>query len=204
MENKQHWEAVYQHKQPNEVSWFQTHPEYSLALIKNAGVMPAQAVIDVGGGASHLVDQLLAAGYQDVSVLDIAAAALTHAKTRLGAQAAQVTWLESDVTAFNPPKQYALWHDRAVFHFLTDAADRARYLEVLNAALQPAGHVIIATFAPDGPEQCSNLPVERYDADKLQAVLGAEFSLLETQSEAHQTPTGKVQHFLYFRLQQNT
>jgi trans-aconitate methyltransferase len=198
-ERKQHWESVYQQKSADEVSWFQIHPEYSLDLIRAAGVAKNQPVIDVGGGAAHLVDTLLDAGYADVTVLDIAATALEQAKTHLGTRAAQATWLESDVTAFIPPKPYAMWHDRAVFHFLTDAGDRAKYLAVLRRALPAGGHLIIATFAPDGPERCSNLPVERYDADKLQAVLGNEFRLLETRSEEHRTPAGKVQHFLYFR-----
>jgi trans-aconitate methyltransferase len=199
MERKQHWESVYRQKQPDQVSWFQSHPEHSLDLIQASGVTKDQPLIDVGGGASRLVDALLEAGYRDVSVLDIAAAALVHAQTRLAGRAAQVAWLESDVTAFIPPRQYALWHDRAVFHFLTDAEDRKKYLAVLRQAVLPGGQVIIATFAPDGPEQCSNLPVERYDADKLAETLGAAFSLLETRSEAHRTPAGKIQHFLYFR-----
>ncbi|QEP45171.1 class I SAM-dependent methyltransferase [Ectothiorhodospiraceae bacterium BW-2] len=180
-------------------------PEYSLNLIHNTGIKQTQPLIDVGGGASYLVDKLLAAGYQDISVLDIAAAALAHAKARLTpAQTQQVTWLESDITAFTPPKRYQLWHDRAVFHFLTTAEERKQYLTVLERALQPNGHLIIATFAPDGPEQCSHLPVERYDAEKLTQTLGADFSLLETQREAHQTPSGKVQHFCYFRLQKQS
>jgi trans-aconitate methyltransferase len=203
MERKQHWETVYQQKQPDEVSWFQTHPEYSLELIHATGMAKNQPVIDVGGGASRLVDKLLEAGYQDVSVLDIAAAALAHAGNRLGERATQVTWLESDVTAFAPPRQYALWHDRAVFHFLTDAGDRAKYLAVLHRAILPGGHVIIATFAPDGPDKCSNLPVERYDAEKFQATLGKGFRLLETRSEAHRTPANKIQHFLYFRCRRD-
>ncbi len=200
MSKKQHWETVYQQKQPGEVSWFQVHPEYSLDLIQATGIAKNQPIIDVGGGASRLVDSLLAAGYQEVSVLDIAGAALAHAQTRLGIAAAQVTWLESDVTAFIPPKQYALWHDRAVFHFLIDANDRAKYLAVLRQAVLPGGQIIIATFAPDGPDQCSNLPVERYDAEKMQKTVGADFLLQETRSEAHHTPAGKIQHFLYFRL----
>lgn len=204
MKRKLHWETVYQQKQPNEVSWYQVHPEYSLNLIRATGVARDRPIIDVGGGASHLVDQLLATGYQDITVLDIAAAALVNAHSRLGSRAAQVTWLESDVTTFEPPKQYALWHDRAVFHFLTDAPDRQRYLAILQHALPPGGHAIIATFSPDGPKQCSNLPVERYDATKLQATVGDAFKLLETRSEAHVTPANKTQHFLYFWLQRNT
>ncbi len=200
MERKGHWEKVYQQKRSDEVSWYQQHPEYSLALIRAAGIAENDPIIDVGGGASHLVDTLLQVGYRDISVLDIAATALAHAQTRLAEKAGQVTWLESDVTAFSPPRRYALWHDRAVFHFLTDPGERARYLDVLTRALSAGGHAIIATFALDGPEQCSNLPVERYDADKLTKVLGAGFSLVETRSEAHITPTGKNQHFLYFHV----
>jgi ubiquinone/menaquinone biosynthesis C-methylase UbiE len=200
MERKQHWESVYQQKQPDEVSWFQAHPHYSLKLIQASGIVKNQAIIDVGGGASRLVDKLLESGYQDVSVLDIAAAALEHAKTRLGKRAAHVSWLESDVTTFVPPRQYALWHDRAVFHFLIDANDRAQYLDILRRAVLPGGHVIIATFSPDGPDKCSNLPVERYDAEKLEKTLGADFSLQQTLSEVHQTPAAKIQHFLYFHL----
>ena len=201
MQQKQHWENVYQQKQPTEVSWFQTHPEYSLNLIQSVGIAQDQAIIDVGGGASYLVDKLLAADYQDVTVLDIAAAALDHAQTRLGNRAAQVTWLESDITTFEPPKQYALWHDRAVFHFLINSEDRLRYLVSLQRALPVGAHAVIATFAPDGPEQCSNLPVERYDAEKLHNIVGHAFKLKQTLSEAHITPANKIQHFLYFLLQ---
>lgn len=201
MQNKQHWENVYQQKQPTEVSWFQTHPQYSINLIQSVGINITQPIIDVGGGASHLVDKLLVAGYQDITVLDIAATALIHAQTRLGELAKQVTWLEHDVTTFTPPKQYALWHDRAVFHFLTYPQDRLLYLAVLNKALPIGGYAIIATFALDGPEQCSNLPVERYDAEKLQSALGDSFKLLQTISEEHTTPANKIQHFLYFLVQ---
>ena len=204
MQRKQHWEEVYRNKSPLEVSWFQVHPEFSLDLIEATGIGKDQPVIDIGGGASRLVDKLLAAGYHDVTVLDIAAAALAHAQERLGNQAAQVKWIESDITAFTPPRRYALWHDRAVFHFLTDPADRAQYLTALHQGLADDGQAIIATFALDGPEKCSNLPVERYDATKLRAVLGADFELVETRGETHRTPANKLQQFMYFRLRKST
>ncbi len=197
----QHWEAVYQQKQVDEVSWFQPKPTYSLDFISDSGIQPQQAMIDVGGGASTLVDALLDAGYQDVSVLDIAYTALQHAQTRLGERATQVTWLQSDITAFVPPKTYALWHDRAVFHFLLEAADRRRYIEVLHQALQPGGHLVLAAFSPTGPTHCSGLPIVRYDVALLMHTLGAGFQLLSTRQEAHQTPAGKTQDFLYFHLQ---
>ena len=167
-EHKTHWENVYRNKQPDEVSWFQQHPEKSLEIIREARVGLNDSVIDVGGGASGLVDRLLAAGYSDLSVMDIAGTALQHSKSRLGPAAARVSWIESDVLQFEPSRPYALWHDRAVFHFLTRESDRRNYLHVLQKALLPGGQVIIATFAPDGPEKCSGLVVERYDADKLQ------------------------------------
>jgi trans-aconitate methyltransferase len=199
-ERKTHWENVYREKQPDEVSWFQEHPEKSLEMIRVTEVGLNEPIIDVGGGASTLVDQLLHAGYSDVSVMDISGAALAHSRSRLGAEAGQVAWIEGDVTEFVPSRQYALWHDRAVFHFLTRESDRRNYLHVLQEALPPGGQVIIATFAPDGPEKCSGLAVERYGADKLQAALGAGFELLNTVKEAHRTPAGQLQHFAYFHL----
>jgi Trans-aconitate methyltransferase len=200
MDRKQHWENVYAQKQPAEVSWFQPRPEYSLRLIAAAGIDKALPVIDVGGGASHLVDNLLAADYRDVSVLDISATALAHTRERLGDRAAQVTWIEADVTAFEPPKTYALWHDRAVFHFLVDPADRLAYRQRLDRGLRSSGHLIIATFALDGPEKCSNLPVQRYSPETLSAELGGGYTLVETLSEAHVTPAQKAQHFVYCRF----
>ncbi len=200
MDRKQHWEDVYRQKQPNEVSWFQPKAEISIALIKASGIAPADPVIDVGGGASRLVDSLLDAGYRDVSVLDIAAAAMAHSRERLAGRAAQVNWLEADATAFTPPQQYALWHDRAVFHFLTDPADRSAYRKALDAGLCSGGHLIIATFAPDGPDTCSGLPVRRYSPEALSAELGEGFVLAETATETHQTPAQKEQRFVYCRF----
>lgn len=200
MDRKQHWEQVYAQKQPTEVSWFQPRPEYSLRLIAAAGVDKSQPIIDMGGGASRLVDNLLDEGYRDISVLDISAAALQHTRARLGGRAAQVSWIEADATAFEPPKSYALWHDRAVFHFLTDPADRQAYRQRLARGLRSGGHLIIATFALDGPEKCSNLPVQRYSPEALSAELGSDYTLVETLSEGHITPAQKEQRFVYCRF----
>lgn len=200
MDRKQHWEDVYRQKQPTEVSWFQPRPEISLNLIRASGIAPEEPVIDVGGGASRLVDCLLDAGYANVSVLDIAAAAMRHSRERLAARADGVTWLEADATAFTPPQQYALWHDRAVFHFLTDPADRNAYRNALAAGLRPGGHLIIATFALDGPDMCSGLPVQRYSPETLSAELGEGFELVETVTETHRTPAQKDQRFVYCRF----
>lgn len=196
MERKQHWEQVYADKKPEEVSWHQDNPGFSLDLIERTGIGMDAPIIDVGGGASRLVDALLDRGYRDITVLDIANSALEHAEARLGSRARQVEWLEADVTAFEPVRRYDLWHDRAVFHFLTDPADRGRYREALRHGLLPGSHVIIATFAPDGPEKCSGLPVARYSPEALQAELGDAFELVASESETHLTPAGKEQKFV--------
>ena len=160
--------------------------------------MPLDApILDVGGGASTLVDHLLDAGYTDVSVLDIASSAFTQSKARLGANATRVTWIEADVTHFEPSRSYAVWHDRAVFHFLTDAADRDRYLDVLRKALQPRGHFLLATFGPEGPTRCSGLAVQRYSVEMLKALLESDFELRGHEKEEHRTPMGGGQEFLY-------
>jgi len=196
-DRKAHWEAVYGQKGETEVSWFQKSPELSLELI--AALAPAlnAAIIDVGGGASRLVDELVKRDYRDLTVLDLAQAALQAAQTRLGAQAAKVTWIAADATQWRPARTYDLWHDRAAFHFLTEPADRARYVERLTAGLKPGGHAIIATFALDGPEKCSSLPIVRYDAAGLGAELGEAFALVETQAHGHVTPWGSVQKFQF-------
>lgn len=198
---KTHWESAYTVKAPTSVSWYQARPTFSLDWIGRVAPERDVPIIDVGGGASRLIDHLLDAGYSALSVLDISAAALAHARERLGARAARVKWYESDVTAFRAPQPFRVWHDRAVFHFLTDAADRARYLDVLRASLAPGGHVIIATFALDGPLQCSGLDVVRYDAAGLAKTVGDEFVLMEDARESHATPAGKVQSFTYARFQ---
>lgn len=202
-ERQQHWEEVYRGKEEGEVSWYQEYPDTSLQLIERAGLDSDAPVIDVGGGASMLVDNLLRKGFCRLAVLDISASAIECARQRLGDQAGQIEWLVADVTRFHPDHRFALWHDRAVFHFLTETEERHRYLEVLKSALEEGGYLVLATFAQDGPEQCSGLPVERYDTDKMQAVLGKSFALLESRRETHVTPAGKEQRFTYalFRYQ---
>lgn len=200
MDREQHWQSVYTRQPETGVSWYQASPEPSLGMIRAAAPAPEAALIDVGGGASTLVDHLLAAGYRDVTVLDIAEAALAAARRRLGARAAAAQWIAADVTAFAPPRRYQVWHDRAVLHFLTDEDDRARYREALDRALAPDGTVVIGAFAPDGPERCSGLPVRRYSADGLAEFLGAGYPLEETQSVAHRTPSGAAQQFLFCRF----
>ena len=190
-----HWQSVYTSKAENSVSWFEAEPAVSLALIALAGTPPDAAVIDIGGGASRLVDRLLERGFADVTVLDLSAAALDAARARLGARAAAVRWLVADATTWEPTRRYALWHDRAALHFLIDPADRAAYLARLRRALLPGGHAIIGTFAPDGPARCSGLPVQRYDAESLGAALGPEFQLLDSRRHTHRTPSGIEQRF---------
>ncbi len=192
-----HWEEVYATRATHEVSWYQIQPDTSLRLIARLGPRPDEAIIDVGGGASTLVDHLLAAGFVDVTVFDISATALAAVKARLGARAEAVRWLTGDVTRDRPPGPYRLWHDRAVFHFLTDPADRLAYVSSLSAALPAGGHAIIATFAEDGPERCSNLPVCRYSPEHLSAELGPGFVLVESLRETHLTPAQGEQKFIY-------
>lgn len=198
MQSKDHWEKVYTSKASDAMSWFQPHADISVGLIKATGVCRDASIIDVGGGASTLVDDLLATGYTNLSVLDLSAAALAAARNRLGEKAPSVQWIEADITKANPPyHQFDIWHDRAVFHFLTSAEDRAAYVQAVFRAVKPGGHVIVATFAEDGPEQCSGLPVMRYRADELHAEFGEAFSLQRHEKEAHHTPSGTVQQFVY-------
>ena len=192
-----HWEAVYRARDPATTSWFQSVPARSLELIRSTGIGTSIPIIDIGGGASTLVDHLLAAGYSDLTILDIAPTALVHAQGRLGTMAAQVSWIEGNVLQFVPPRRYGLWHDRAVFHFLTDPADRDRYLGALKAGLARGGHLILATFGPDGPTSCSGLEVQRYSATELQQVLGAGFQLEQSLLDQHLTPAGGRQQFLF-------
>lgn len=201
MQSCEHWEEVYGERAPDAVSWYQPHVTRSLALIEATGPGPETAVIDVGGGASTLVDDLLARGLTDLTVLDLSQTALDAARTRLGKAGEAVIWLQGDITSLTlEADRYDLWHDRAVFHFLTDAADRRVYLANLERALKPGGHLIMATFAEDGPEQCSGLPVCRYSPDALAAELGPGFELLERRRELHHTPGGKEQAFNYCRF----
>lgn len=199
-QRKEHWEAVYTEKSPLEVSWYQAEPRLSLELIEGTGLSREAAIIDVGGGASVLVDRLLDKGYRDITVLDLSGRALAHARKRLGPRGKDVAWFETDVTEFRPPRQYDLWHDRAVFHFLTDAADRRDYVETLKRSLAPGGHVIIAAFAIGGPEKCSGLDIVQYDSAKMAAELGEGFALVGEKIELHETPWGTGQKFAYFHF----
>lgn len=198
VEPKSHWEGVYRSKAPAEVSWYRPHLETSLALIAEAGLDRRSALLDVGGGESTLVDDLLGAGYGDVSVLDISEAAIEVAKARLGSSAAGVTWLVSDILRCQlPADRYDLWHDRAVFHFMTKPAQREAYVRQVARAVKPGGHVIVATFGPQGPTKCSGLDVVRYDANDLHGEFGPRFELLSHLTEVHETPWGAPQQFLY-------
>lgn len=198
VEAKNHWDTVYRTKAPDAVSWYRAHLERSLALIRRAAPDPSAAIIDIGAGESTLVDDLLAGGYRDITVLDISPAAIEVAKQRLGARAQDVTWLAADITETSlPAERYDVWHDRAVFHFLTGAEQREAYVRQVRRAMKPGGHVIVATFGPEGPEKCSGLDVVRYDADTLHGEFGPRFRLVEHATELHQTPFGTTQQFLY-------
>lgn len=196
-EAQSHWNRVYTTKAADAVSWYQARPRISLELIAAANLPVSAPIVDIGGGASELVDCLLDAGRTALTVLDISGAALDVARKRLGARAGCVRWIQADVREFAPPQRYDLWHDRAVFHFLTDAAQRHAYVERVLQSVKPGGHVIVATFAEDGPDRCSGLPVMRYGADTLHAEFGAPFELLEHSRETHHTPGGAVQQFVY-------
>jgi SAM-dependent methyltransferase len=193
-----HWERVYATKKPSEVSWYRPHLDISLGLIASATRNERARIIDVGGGESTLVDDLLARGYRKVTVLDISATALDVARQRLAARGERVHWLCGDVTTLPlEAKAYDVWHDRAVFHFLTDADERERYVRQVLRAVKPGGHVIVATFGPDGPTRCSGLDVVRYDYASLHGEFGARFELVDHVTEAHETPFGTIQQFLY-------
>jgi SAM-dependent methyltransferase len=196
-----HWEDVYTTKGENEVSWFQHSPAPSLDLIVQAGATPESGIIDIGGGASRLVDNLVEQGFEDVTVLDLSAAALAAARNRLeshfGAGAHRVQWIVADVTTWEPARMYDIWHDRAAFHFLTDPSDRDAYIARLGRGLRIGGHAIIATFALDGPEKCSGLPVARYDSASLGRTLGDAFRLIHTERHQHATPWESRQAFQF-------
>ncbi len=198
MQSKDHWEKVYSTKAEDEVSWFQEHAELSLKLIQGSGVQPSASIIDVGGGASTLVDGLCANGYRSLTVLDLSGAALAKAKARLGERGASVNWLEANVIeAGFPMHRYDVWHDRAVFHFLNTPEERQAYVQAVLRAVKPGGIVIVATFAEDGPARCSGLPVQRYSGDELHAEFGEPFLLLGHEVESHYTPGGNEQKFVY-------
>ena len=198
MGRREHWENVYGTRPETDVSWYQPYLARSLELILRSGIGPDARIIDVGGGASTLVDDLLDRGFRHITVVDIASSALEAAKKRLGARATQVRWLAGDITSLDLPSDaYDLWHDRAVFHFLTNETDRRAYLERVCCSVKRGGHVVLATFGPHGPEKCSGLPVVRYAADDLHAAFGNAFRLVEHQEEQHRTPWGTEQEFVY-------
>jgi len=195
---KAHWEEVYRTKRPDEVSWYRPHLDVSLQLIEEAAPNRDAQIIDVGGGESTLVDDLMTRGYRGLSVLDVSSTALKFAKGRLGDRSGAVNWICGDVTTFAfMPHRYDVWHDRAVFHFLTGPKERAAYVHQVARAVKPGGHVIVATFGPEGPNQCSGLNVVRYDPDSLHSAFGASFQLVKHLTELHQTPAGSIQQFTY-------
>jgi 2-polyprenyl-3-methyl-5-hydroxy-6-metoxy-1,4-benzoquinol methylase len=199
-QSKQHWDNVYSTKSADSVSWFQPVPDGSLRALRAIDASPQDSLIDVGGGASTLAASLHNAGWIDISVLDISAAAVQVARAHLATQADQIDWIVADITQWQPLRTYAIWHDRAVFHFMTTPEMRAGYGRALMAALPIGGHAIIATFATNGPEKCSGLPIVQYDADTIIAALPEGLTLLDQFLEAHHTPGGGVQNFAWFVL----
>ncbi len=198
MDAKNHWENIYAKKAPDAVSWYREHLETSLALVERATDVRTASIIDIGGGESTLVDDLLARGCKSITVLDLSEKAIEVTKQRLGAAAAKVHWIAADIERVELPRHaYDVWHDRAVFHFLTTPAQRLAYVRQTARAVKPGGHVIVSTFGPEGPMECSGLEVMRYDADSLHNEFGARFRLVESSKELHQTPFGKTQQFLY-------
>ena len=196
--DRRHWEDVHGRKRADEVSWYRPHLDRSLRFIDGAGLAKDAAIVDVGGGSSTLVDDLLDRGFTNLTVLDLSANALARSRARLGARAASVTWLVGDVTELElPARCYAFWHDRAVFHFLTDPSARARYVRAVHRALEPDGHVVVATFGPEGPERCSGLSVVRYSATGIHGEFGGEFEKVGSDEEIHHTPWGTEQEFVY-------
>jgi 2-polyprenyl-3-methyl-5-hydroxy-6-metoxy-1,4-benzoquinol methylase len=198
MDTQAHWEKVYGTKSPTEVSWFSPHLETSLALIERVACDRSASIIDVGGGESTLADDLIARGYHNITVVDIAQTAIEQTKKSLGSASEFATWVVGDITEAGLPEHfYDLWHDRAVFHFLTEPAQRLAYVRQVASAVKLGGHVIIATFGPEGPKKCSGLDVLRYDAESLHGEFGPRFRLIESSKELHHTPFGTTQQFLY-------
>ena len=198
-----HWEGVYREKEDTQLSWHQDDPSLSLELCDLAGVDKGSSVVDIGGGTSRFAERLIEKGLSDVSVLDVSEAALDRSRRQLGPVGERIVWIAADVTTWSPDRSYDLWHDRAVFHFLVDAGDRTAYRERLYRCLRPGGHAIIATFALDGPEKCSGLPVVRYDPEGLSEVLGDRFTLVTHRRHTHITPWGTPQSFQFSLLRFN-
>lgn len=193
-----HWDNIYRTKAPEQVSWFRRHLERSLSFIQVAAPDRTASIVDVGGGESTLVDDLLALGYRNLTVLDISQTALVLTRQRLAESAIGICWICADVTA-SPlaANAFDVWHDRAVFHFLTSEEQRMAYVQAVQSAVRPGGHVIISTFGPEGPDKCSGLPVMRYDAEDLHGEFGTHFQLMDSSKELHETPLGTIQQFLY-------
>ena len=200
----EHWQRTWSEKAVDEVSWFEATPASSLAMIEELSLPPEAAIIDLGGGASGLAGELLAHGYTQITVADISAAALEKAKARLGDRAAGIEWVVADARSHDFGRQFDLWHDRAVFHFMVDEADRRGYVETLKRSVAPGGHLIVATFGPAGPSRCSGLPVANYDAPELANALAPAAELVSSHLEAHVTPSGNTQQFLYAHLDAKT
>lgn len=199
-DTKKHWEQVYGTKTPDQVSWYSPHLNASLELIKRTALPRTARIIDVGGGESTLVDDLLARGYESITVLDISQKAIDVCRKRLGRAAERVHWIAADITQAElelGPPQFDVWHDRAVFHFLTTERERAAYVHRVTRSVKIGGHVIVGTFGPEGPTRCSGLDVVRYDEDSLHREFGSHFRLLVSSKESHRTPSGAVQQFLY-------
>jgi SAM-dependent methyltransferase len=198
MKKQEHWDAIYGKKGPQEVSWYRPHLDRSLQFIHQACLSPDAVIIDVGGGASTLVDDLLDRGFRNVTVLDLSESAIVQAKTRLGPRAEVVNWLVGDITQVKlPERHFDFWHDRAVFHFLTEEVARQRYVAAVRHALKPSGHIVVATFGLGGPEHCSGLPVLRYSPEGIHAQFGRQFMKVGSDSETHYTPWGTEQEFVY-------
>jgi SAM-dependent methyltransferase len=198
-----HWRDVYAHREPERLSWFESTPKTSLAWIAKANLPADAAILDAGGGPSKLAGELVRLGYTDVTVADIAAGAIERAKAELGDIGTRITWMQADLRSHDFDRLYDLWHDRAVFHFMVDDADRDGYLAVLRSAIRPGGHLILAVFGPQGPTECSGLPVRRYGAEQLSALLVDDFQLLGSQIVDHHTPAGAKQQFVYVHLRRN-
>jgi SAM-dependent methyltransferase len=196
-----HWQNVYQTRDERDVSWFEESPAISLELIQATGVGADEPIIDIGGGASRLVDALVRKGFRSITVLDLSEKALAASRQRLGAPAAQIGWIVADVTTWQPTQTFDVWHDRAAFHFLTEPAERAAYAARVQKAVRPGGHVVIGTFAPDGPERCSGLPIARHDAASIGEALGQSFKFVETRRHDHKTPSSIIQRFQFSRFQ---